>query len=68
MAAFLKHLLRYLDRILVVWDGLLAHRSKKVKQLLAEEANGRVHLEQLSGYAPDFNPKEGIWNHLKRVG
>lgn len=65
VVAFLKHLLRHLDRILVVWDGLPAHRSKRVKQFLAE-TKGRVHLEQFPGYAPDLNPKEGIWKHLKR--
>lgn len=64
VVAFLKHLLRYLDRILVVWDGLPAHRSKRVKQFLSE-ARGRVYLERLPGYAPELNPKEGIWKHLK---
>ena len=24
-----------------------------------------MQLEQLPGYAPDLNPDEGIWNHLK---
>lgn len=64
--AFLRHLLQYLDWILVVWDGLPAHRSKRVKQFLSE-ARGRVHLERLPGYAPELNPKEGIWKHLKGV-
>jgi transposase len=26
-----------------------------------------VQLEQLPGYAPDLNPDEGIWKHLKCV-
>lgn len=65
VVAFLRHLLRYLDKVLVVWDGLPAHRSKRVKRFLAKEAAGRVHLEQLPAYAPDLNPKEGIWKHLK---
>jgi transposase len=52
----------------VVWDGLPAHRSKKVKRFLEEGAARRIHLERLPGYAPDLNPKEGIWNHLKYVG
>lgn len=66
VVVFLKHLLRYLDRILVVWDGLPAHRSKRVKQFLTDEAKDRMQLEQLPGYAPELNPKEGIWQHLKR--
>lgn len=52
----------------VVWDGLPAHRGKKVKRFLREEADGRIHLEQLPGYAPELNPKEGIWHYLKNVG
>jgi transposase len=27
----------------------------------------RLQLEQLPGYAPDLNPDEGIWSHLKNV-
>ena len=26
-----------------------------------------MQLEQLPGYAPDLNPEEGIWKHLKCV-
>lgn len=62
---FLKHLLRHVEgNVLVVWDGLPAHRSRAVKAF-ASEHRGRVHLERLPGYAPDLNPAEGIWKHLK---
>ena len=27
----------------------------------------RARLEQLPGYAPDLNPDEGVWKHLKCV-
>lgn len=65
---FLQHLLRHVDgQMTVVWDGLPAHRSKRVKQFLREGAAERIHLEQFPGYAPDLNPKEGVWNHLKNV-
>ena len=30
-------------------------------------AASRVQLEQLPGYAPDLNPDEGVWKHLKCV-
>ena len=30
-------------------------------------ASSRLKLEQLPGYAPDLNPDEGIWKHLKYV-
>ena len=65
--SFLRHLVRHPGRVLVIWDGLPAHRSKVVKQYLQEEAQGRVWLERLPGYAPDLNPEEGIWKHLKLV-
>jgi transposase len=65
---FLRHVLRHIDgNVLVIWDGLPAHRSQKVKDFLSETEEGRVHLEQLPSYAPDLNPDEGIWQYLKNV-
>ena len=65
---FLKHLLRQIaGKILVIWDGLPAHRGKVVKAFLAEGAAKRLHLERLPGYAPDLNPDEGVWHYLKSV-
>ena len=64
---FLRHLLQHIGgKLLVVWDGLPAHRSKEIKGLL-RETKGRLHLERLPGYAPDLNPDEGIWQYLKNV-
>lgn len=51
--------------MIVIWDGLPAHRGEAVKAFLREEAAGRVHLERQPSYAPDLNPDEGIWKHLK---
>lgn len=68
IVAFLRHLLHEVEgKLLVIWDGLPAHRSKKVKAFLSKTDEYRVHLEQLPGYAPDLNPDEGIWQHLKNV-
>ncbi len=65
---FLQHLLRHISgALLVIWDGLPAHRSQPIKALLQEGAAKRLHLEQLPGYAPDLNPDEGDWNDLKNV-
>lgn len=65
---FLKHLTRQIQgKLLVIWDGSPIHRSKAVKRFLADGAASRVQLEQLPGYAPDLNPDEGIWKHLKGV-
>jgi transposase len=65
---FLKQLLRKIaGKLLVVWDGSPIHRSRVVKDFLADGAVARLKLEQLPGYAPELNPDEGIWKHLKYV-
>lgn len=50
--------------LLVIWDGLAAHRSALVRQYL-EALNGAIQIEQLPAYAPELNPVEYIWGHLK---
>ena len=68
VVAFLRHLLRKIaGKLLVIWDGSPIHRNKVVKGFLAEGAAERLQLEQLPGYAPELNPDEGIWKHLKCV-
>lgn len=64
---FLKHLVQHLGKVLVVWDGAPIHRSKVVKEYLRTESGGMVHLERLPAYAPEVNPDEGVWRHLKQV-
>ena len=65
---FLKHLLRQIPgKLLVIWDGSPIHRGKAVKDFLSSGAASRLQLERLPGYAPDLNPDEGIWKHLKYV-
>jgi transposase len=65
---FLKHLLRHIPgKLLIIWDGSPIHRSKIIKTFLTTEDGKRVHLERLPGYAPETNPDEGIWRHLKYV-
>jgi transposase len=63
---FLEKLLRVIPgKLLIVWDGLAAHRSRLVKDFLAglEE---RIHTLRLPAYAPELNPVEYIWAHLKQ--
>jgi transposase len=63
---FLRHLLGQIPgKLLLIWDGSPIHRSRAVKDFLASGAFSRMKMEQLSGYAPDLNPEEGIWKHLK---
>jgi transposase len=65
---FLKHLMHQIPgKLLVIWDGSPIHRSLAVKEFLASGASSRLKLEQLPGYAPDLNPDEGVWKHLKCV-
>jgi transposase len=66
---FLKHALRQIPgKLLVIWDGSPIHRSKVVKEFLKSgAASSSLQLEQLPGYAPELNPDEGIWKHLKYV-
>ena len=65
---FLKHLIRHVGpRLLVVWDGSPIHRRKEVKQFLASAIGHGVRVERLPPYAPDLNPVEGAWQHLKHV-
>ena len=53
--------------MLVIWDGAPVHRSRAVKERLAQDAARRIQPEQLPGYAPELNPDEGVWRYLKRV-
>lgn len=65
--AFLRHLLcRIGGKLLVIWDGAPIHRGA-VRTFLADGGARRIVLEQLPAYAPDLNPDEGIWQHLKHV-
>lgn len=65
---FLKHLLRHVEgKLLVIWDGLPAHRGQAVREFLRQGGARRIHLERLPSYAPDLNPDEGVWNYLKNV-
>lgn len=66
-ARFLKHLQHTIgERLLVIWDGSPIHRCRAVKDVL-EQAPGQIWLERLPGYAPDLNPDEAVWQHLKNV-
>ena len=67
-AQFLGRLRCQIGRpLLVIWDGLAVHRSRKVKAYL-EGHPGGIQLAQLPGYAPELNPVEYLWGHLKRQG
>jgi transposase len=63
---FLSHLMRHISKdMLVIWDGLRAHRSRLVKDFVAQQ-NGRIELEYLPAYAPELNPVEYLWGYWKQ--
>jgi transposase len=51
----------------LVVDGLPAHKTKRVKDYVAS-TKGKLTLHFLPGYAPDLNPDELVWSHMKRTG
>jgi transposase len=51
----------------LVVDGLPAHKTKLVKDYVAS-TDGRLTLHLLPGYAPELNPDELVWSHVKRTG
>ena len=62
--AFLRHLLAHLrGPVIVVWDRLGAHRGAQVRTYAAGQP--RLRLETLPAYAPELNPNEYGWSHLK---
>jgi transposase len=54
------------DRLLMIWDGSPIHRRAEVGEFLAE-VGPAIRLELLPSYAPDLNPVEWMWKHLKQV-
>lgn len=66
--ALLTHFMRGRKRpVFLVLDGHPAHSAKLVAQYVRRLA-GRLELHFLPGYAPELNPDEFVWNHLKRQG
>jgi hypothetical protein len=50
--------------IVVIWDNLNTHLSTAMRELAA--TRDWLHVIQLPAYAPDLNPTEGVWSHVKR--
>jgi hypothetical protein len=63
---FLKALKAHLKQpLLVIWDGLKAHRSHLVRDYV-DSLGGHIQIAFLPPYAPDLNPVEYPWASLKR--
>jgi transposase len=64
----LKALMRHRKRpLFLILDSLPAHKAKVVKNYVAS-TEGKLELHFLPGYAPELNPDELVWNHMKRTG
>ena len=65
---FFKHLMRQLSApLLVIWDGSPIHRRTEVKDFIHKMGEMQLVVETLPSYAPDLNPVECLWKHLKHV-
>ena len=63
---FLKALLAHIGKkLLIIWDRLPGHRSALVRRYV-ESLEGRMQIEFLPAYAPELNPVEFLWGHLKQ--
>ncbi|RWA51641.1 hypothetical protein AU476_21430 [Cupriavidus sp. UYMSc13B] len=51
----------------LIVDGLPAHKKVNVREYI-ESTKGKLTMHVLPGYAPDLNPDELVWSHLKRTG
>ena len=66
--SLLSMMMRYRTKpVHLVVDGLPAHKTKLVKDHV-QSTQGRLTLHILPGYAPELNPDEAVWSHMKRTG
>ena len=64
----LKKMMRVRSKpVHLVVDGLPAHKKANVRQYI-ESTKGKLTMHVLPGYAPDLNPDELVWSHVKRTG
>ena len=66
--AFLQNFMKGRSgKTFLVIDGHPAHTAKLVDCYL-ETMEGRLELHRLPSYAPDLNPDEFVWAHMKKNG
>jgi transposase len=64
----LQQMMKYRRKPLhLVLDSLPAHKKAIVRDYVAA-TEGKLTLHFLPGYAPDLNPDELVWSHVKRTG
>ncbi len=66
--ALLRQMMRHRKKpVHLVLDSLPAHKKAVVGEYVAS-TKGQLILHFLPGYAPDLNPDELVWSHVKRTG
>jgi len=50
--------------VILIWDGLPAHRSAAMHAWLADQTDW-LHVVPLPGYAPELDPVEPLWSAIK---
>jgi transposase len=53
--------------LFLILDSLPAHKAKVVQDYV-KGTRGKLKLFFLPGYAPELNPDELVWSHMKRTG
>ena len=51
--------------VALLWDSGRQHRSVLVRDFI--QAHPRLCTYRFPGYAPELNPDEYVWSHLKRA-
>ncbi len=65
---FLKNFMKgRRGRVFLVLDGHPAHKAKVVQSYVAS-LGGRLEFHCLPTYAPDLNPDDFVWSHMKTNG
>lgn len=63
---FIRHLLRHLrGHVTILLDNFSSHKGEPIRTLCRKFK--RLHLVSFPPYAPELNPDEGVWRHLKRI-
>jgi transposase len=66
--AFLKNFMKgRRGQVFLVVDGHPAHKANLVSDYVGS-LGGRLELHPLPAYAPDLNPDEFVWSHMKNNG
>lgn len=64
---FLENFMKGRKKTFLIVDGHPAHTAKTTLRYV-ESLGGRLELYRLPPYAPDLNPDEYVWSHMKSQG